>query len=176
MRRNVILTVCVPACAVAALIWIGTGHAQDPAQRDQQPMGQRPGEVKPGMVGNRMAGGNVDEKFLTECFSNSLFEIELGRMITGTARSNDVKQFAQQMIDAHTQKNQQLKELATKKNFQIPTQMEEWQRAKLAHVQRMQGPDLGTFYVIHEVGVNHMAMLWDQYTAKVKYRIVPYLY
>ncbi len=41
--------------------------------------------------------------------------------------------------------------------------MEDWQRAKLAHMQRAQGPEAGTCYIIHEVGAHHIGMLWDRY-------------
>src|SRR5438132_4117852 len=100
MKRNVLLSICLPAAAIAALLWLNVGAQNPPPKINEPPPGH---EMKTGM-----ADQNIDNKYLTGCYATSLFEIELGRLISGTAGvDNNVKQFAQQMIDAHTQKNQQ---------------------------------------------------------------------
>ncbi|MGE3958815.1 MAG: DUF4142 domain-containing protein [Vicinamibacterales bacterium] len=48
-------------------------------------------------------------------------EVELGKLATAKAQSQEVKQFAQRMVTDHGKANEELKSLAQRKNIALPT-------------------------------------------------------
>jgi putative membrane protein len=64
------------------------------------------------------AGG--DQAFVTKIGGVSMTEVELGTLALEKAASKDVKGFAQRMIDDHRKSGDELKAIATRKNFTWP--------------------------------------------------------
>ena len=55
-----------------------------------------------------------DKSFIMDAANDSLAEVELGKVAQQNAASEDVKKFAQRMVDDHTKANQELEPIATK--------------------------------------------------------------
>src|SRR4029434_2298564 len=67
-----------------------------------------------GTTGTAGAGvSNSDKNFVSDQMRDGTAEIELANLAKDHAASPDVKQFAQMMIDDHTQAGDQLKQIAT---------------------------------------------------------------
>ena len=64
-----------------------------------------------------------DADFVARAASGGMLEVELGKMAAQKATNADVKKFGQHMVDDHSKANTELKSLAGKKKWTIPTKM-----------------------------------------------------
>jgi len=62
-----------------------------------------------------------DKSFMLKAAQGGIAEVQLGQLATQKATSDTVKQFAQRMVDEHSQANNQLTALATQKGATLPT-------------------------------------------------------
>ena len=65
-------------------------------------------------------GTGGDQAFVTKIGGVSMGEVELGMLALDKLSSRDVKGFAQRMIDEHRKSGDELKAIATRKNFEWP--------------------------------------------------------
>lgn len=78
----------------------------------------------------------AEMQFVEKAAGDGKAEVELGEMAVDKASAQEVKDFAQRMIDDHTQANEQLIEIAEQKQLEIPDELPpEAQEAK----QRLEG-------------------------------------
>jgi putative membrane protein len=90
------------------------GLAASPAVAGQQPTTAEKAD-------RMMAGARApDETFVTKTASAGAAEVELGRMAVDKAGSEEVKKFAQRMVDDHSKANDELKTLAQNKHITLP--------------------------------------------------------
>lgn len=59
------------------------------------------------------------DDFLDRASANGIAEIETARMALETSQAEDVRAFAQRMLDDHTKSRQDMARLAKEKNLQI---------------------------------------------------------
>jgi len=62
---------------------------------------------------------SADQQFVKNVAADNMAEVELGRLATEKASRDDVKKFAQQMVDEHGKANDELKTLASSKNIML---------------------------------------------------------
>jgi len=77
--------------------------------------------------GAAAAGGSLsrkDAKFMQEVAADGLAEVELGKLAQQKASSDDVKKFAQMMVDDHTKALDDLKSAAGTHNITWPTTLD----------------------------------------------------
>lgn len=70
-------------------------------------------------TGVQAQGG--DHAFVTKLAGVNMAEVELGTLAKTKSSNREVKAFAQRMIDDHTKAGNQLKAVANKKHFTVPT-------------------------------------------------------
>src|SRR6185295_17043877 len=88
-----------------------------PATPTQSPRAQQPPDTaKPAPVTKSMS---ADQQFVKNVAADNMAEVELGRLATEKASRDDVKKFAQQMVDEHGKANDELKTLASSKNIML---------------------------------------------------------
>jgi putative membrane protein len=63
---------------------------------------------------------SADRKFMETAAQHGIAEVALGRIAAEKARSPEVKQFGERMVQDHTKANQQLMQLAQQKGVQLP--------------------------------------------------------
>jgi len=80
-----------------------------------------------------------DRKFLESAAKDGLAEVELGQLASQRAESPEVKQFGQRMVQDHGKANDQLKQLASSKGVDIPTETDKSHQKKMAKLQKLQG-------------------------------------
>lgn len=97
--------------------------------------------------GAEMKAADVDQKFVSEAASGGLFEVEAGKIAAERASKQEVKDFAQSMIDDHGKANQELKQIATSKNFNVPTEMNKKHRQDLDKLSKYSGADFDKHYM-----------------------------
>jgi putative membrane protein len=62
---------------------------------------------------------NDDKKFIMEAAHGGMMEVELGKIAAQKATSDEVKQFAQRMVDDHSKANDELMQLASSKGVMM---------------------------------------------------------
>jgi putative membrane protein len=77
------------------------------------------GSQNNGSMGSKLSAS--DKKFVMEAAKGGMAEVELGKLATEKASSDDVKKFGQRMVDDHTKANDQLKQVASQEGIQLPT-------------------------------------------------------
>jgi putative membrane protein len=88
-----------------------------------------------------------DSEFLTKAASGGMLEVQLGQQVSQKATTPEAKSFAQQMITDHTKANEELKDLAAKKNIVLPTTLGQDQQKVYDEVLAEKGPELDKKYV-----------------------------
>jgi putative membrane protein len=61
-----------------------------------------------------------DKNFVRDAAQGGMAEVELGKLATEKASSDDVKKFGQRMVDDHTKAGDQLKQVASSEGVQLP--------------------------------------------------------
>jgi putative membrane protein len=88
-----------------------------------------------------------DRDFLVDAAQGGMLEVELAQLAKKQGASEDVKRFAQRMIDDHRHLNQQLADFARQASLTLPTALDEKHQAKLDKLARLGGDDLDKQYI-----------------------------
>ncbi len=84
---------------------------------------------------------NRDVGFVQQAGEGGLAEVELSQLALVSSASPAVKNFAQQMVDAHTANNKELTVVAAKENLRAPTDMDAEHVRLKAQLATKQGAD-----------------------------------
>lgn len=109
---------------VAMTVALGIGGAmvalgQDPQQPEQRQT-ERTQSDKTQTKGTASGSiNNNDQRFIREAAEGGKAEVALGNLALQKASSEEVKQFAQRMVDDHSKANQELTELAAQKGVSL---------------------------------------------------------
>ena len=73
--------------------------------------------------------------------------MELGKLATEKASSDDVKKFGQRMVDDHGKANDQLKQLASSKGIEIPNALSAKDKATKSRLEKLSGEQFDKAYM-----------------------------
>lgn len=109
------------------------------------------------MMNSNMTNGNMnnsdakvisnDEKFMIEAAQGGMMEVKLGELASTKAQNAEVKSFGKKMVEDHTKANNDLKELAKKKNIQLPNDMSSDQKEMYEKLTKLSGAEFDKEYV-----------------------------
>jgi putative membrane protein len=85
--------------------------------------------------------------FVREAAIGNMAEVELGNLAMSKSSNADVKQFGQRMVTDHTKALEDLKAVAAKENFAVPTALDDKQRAVKDRLEKLSGGDFDRAYV-----------------------------
>jgi putative membrane protein len=124
----------------------GAGAGQSPNQTSP---GQTSPNMNPEMNGMQQAGQTspMDKMFVQKAMQGGLAEVQLGQLTLQKSNNEQVKQFAQRMIDDHTKLNDQMKPIAQQAGVPVPQQVSKKDRATLAKMQALSGTDYDQAYI-----------------------------
>jgi len=74
-------------------------------------------------------------------------EVELGRLAVEKASNDDVKKFGQRMVDDHSKANEELKEIAAKKNVALPNEASAKHKATKDRLSKLSGSQFDKAYM-----------------------------
>jgi putative membrane protein len=140
------------AAAGALLLCGSMGLAQVNRPAEGQ-AGQTPGQTDPNtnpqMNGMQQAGqpSPLDRMFVTKAMQGSMAEVQLGQLTLQKSNNDQVKQFAQRMIDDHTKLNDQMKPVAQQLGVAVPEQVSKKDRNTMAKLQALSGPAYDQAYI-----------------------------
>ena len=100
-----------------------------------------------GDAANRDANQGQARQFVEEMAMKGMAEVQLGQLASQKASSPDVKQFGQMMVKAHTQSNNELKQIASQLNVQVPAQLDDEHRELHERLSKLQGAEFDREYM-----------------------------
>jgi putative membrane protein len=89
----------------------------------------------------------ADRDFLIDAAEGGIFEVKLAQVVVKQAASDDVKRFAQRMIDDHMKVNDRLAELARKDGVALPQVLDKKRQDHLDKLSRLNGAELDREYM-----------------------------
>lgn len=90
---------------------------------------------------------HADKSFMDDVAHANLAEIEAAHTAAGKSGNADVKAFARSMVDDHTTLNKDLAQLASSKNYTLPTEPSLGSKAKLKALAMRDGTSFDKHYV-----------------------------
>ena len=101
------------------------------------------------MNGMQAAGqpSPMDKMFVTKAMQGSMAEVQLGQLTLQKSNNEQVKQFAQRMIDDHTKLNEQMKPVAQQLGVAVPDQVSKNDRKTMAKLQSLSGSAYDQAYI-----------------------------
>ncbi|MGB8539283.1 MAG: DUF4142 domain-containing protein [Acidobacteriaceae bacterium] len=140
------------AAAGAILLGGSLGWAQA-GQQPGSPGGQIPGQNNPALdsqVNGLNAPGQpspLDKVFVSKALQGGMAEVQLGQLTLQKSNNDQVKQFAQRMIDDHTKLGEQMKPVAQQLGVSDPTGVSKKDKATMAKLQGLSGPAYDEAYI-----------------------------
>ncbi len=164
--KSAVLGVALAFGTGAALAQAGAGGQGGGAQGTMNSAGSAANQGARGTMNsmNSMAGMNgsgasmQDKMFLKNATQGSNFEIKTAQLALQKSQSQDVKQFAQKMIDDHTKLNDDMKPVAQEANVTPPTGLSKKDQAIYAKLEGMSGDAFDKAY-IQDMVKDHQADL-----------------
>ncbi|HEX2969132.1 MAG TPA: DUF4142 domain-containing protein [Bacteroidales bacterium] len=88
-----------------------------------------------------------DREFVMEAASGGLMEVELGRIASESAINPRVKKFGEMMVRDHTKANEELKAIASAKNFDVPSEMTQQHQRIVDEIRDEKGEGFDKAYI-----------------------------
>jgi putative membrane protein len=88
-----------------------------------------------------------DQKMMREMAQSNLAEIETGKLALSKSQNDDVKKFAQRMIDDHTTAQKELAQVAQSKGVTLPTQPDAKHQKMAKKLGSLSGDDFDRMYM-----------------------------
>lgn len=95
----------------------------------------------------------ADQKMVKDMAMSNLAEIEAGRLAQGKSQNEQVKNFAQQMIDDHTKALGEVRQLAQAKGVPLPTELDRTHKRKNERLGALSGDAFDRAYM-NQAGVS----------------------
>jgi putative membrane protein len=135
------------------------------------PASDRPAANRP--AADRSAGSNQSNKLdrrdaraLRNMAEANLAEVEAGKLAAGKARSEEVKKFAQHMVDDHGKQLQEIQKLASARSVDLPSQPAAKHRAAMKKLEGTSADNFDGAYMSQMVKDHRDALKLAQRTAK----------
>jgi len=119
----------------------------------------QPAAGREGQAGQSGQVGEKDRRFVMKAASSGLFEVASSQLAQQQAQSQEIKRFAQRMVEDHQRANKQLQQIAQRKGIQIPQDMLPVHKACLQDLQQHKGRDFERAYLIEQVAEHNKAVL-----------------
>jgi putative membrane protein len=136
------------ALAGAFLLCGSMGLAQVPTSG--VPMSEPPGQnpsTDPRMRGTQTGASMTDRVFVKNAMEGGMAEVQLGQLTLQKSNNDQVKQFAQHMIDDHTKLNEEMKPVAQQLGVDTPTQVSKKDSKIISKLQALSGPAYDQAYI-----------------------------
>ncbi|MCK9276063.1 MAG: DUF4142 domain-containing protein [Syntrophales bacterium] len=88
-----------------------------------------------------------DKKFVEEAATGSMMEVRLGEIASQKAENEEVKNFAQTMINDHGKASDELKTIAQQKGIEVPQELNKKQQKKIDTLSQLSGMEFDRAYM-----------------------------
>ncbi|HYP25610.1 MAG TPA: DUF4142 domain-containing protein [Blastocatellia bacterium] len=93
------------------------------------------------------AGASPENQFMTEAAMGGMAEVEFGRIAAQKGYDEEVRQFAQRMVDDHSRANAELKRLASQKSAALPTELDRVRSEVVDRLSKLSGSEFDKTYM-----------------------------
>jgi putative membrane protein len=135
------------ATSLAQMRDSGGATGQAPGQSSTQNPSQNPSMDPQNGMQTTAQASPVDRVFVKKAMQGSMAEVQLGQLTLQKSENEQVKQFAQRMIDDHTKLNEQMKPVAQQVGVDVPAQVSKKDRAVIAKMQGLSGAAYDQAYI-----------------------------
>jgi putative membrane protein len=158
MQKNQILKRMMNVAALAMLFGASSTFAQsgtsqaESADSKARPALQQESSGASGASSSESKSGSsqmskADQKMMRDIAQSNLAEIEIGKLAEQKSQNEKVKEFAQKMVEDHTNAQKKLEELAAQKGVQLPTQPDKQHMAEMKKLQNLSGEKFDKQYL-----------------------------
>jgi putative membrane protein len=134
-RSSIFPTAWIAVCA-AAVAGAAAGPAPEPAAPQEPPSAYA-------VIGRLR---EIDADFLRSAALSGKEEVELGRLAAARSLREELRSFAEHMLDDHGRGNQRLAELASTKGIALPDRLDARRQAELERLSRLSGDEFDRAY------------------------------
>jgi putative membrane protein len=134
-------------CLVAALCFASgcdSGQRNTDAVETAEESNENKAEGMGGTAEDRMEDAS---EFAVKAANGGMMEVELARLASTKATSQDVKTFAQKMMDDHMKANDELQSLATQKNITLPAALSDESKNNVERLSKLSGAEFDREYM-----------------------------
>jgi putative membrane protein len=93
----------------------------------------------------------ADKTFIKKAAEGGMAEVELGKLAAEKGSSEDVKKFGQRMVDDHSKANEQLKQVASSKGVDVPSDLNAKDKATKERLSKLSGAQFDKAYMANMV-------------------------
>jgi putative membrane protein len=145
------LAVAGALCCSPVFAQAGGGSMQQPAQQTQPGStspGMQPPEQQQQMGGmNSPTGPAMDKAFVKKAMEGNLAEIQMGQLALQKSSDDQVKQFAQRMVDDHGKMLDQMKPAAEQMGVKVPEGPSKSQMKNMDKMKALSGDAFDQAYI-----------------------------
>jgi len=135
-----------------ALTLTATAWAQN---RTQTP--QTPPAAQSRTQGNVVTqSGSADIEFILKAAEGGMAEVELGRVASERAQSDEVKKFGRRMVDDHGKGGEELQKIAQSRGIKLPSDLEAKDKALRDRLAKLNGKTFDRTYMRNMVSDHKM--------------------
>jgi putative membrane protein len=116
------------------------GAANSPSAMDQQ-------QQQTGTGGGMNAGPAVDKAFVKKALEGNMAEVQMGQLALQKSSDDQVKQFAQRMVDDHGKMQEQLKPVAQQMGVKVPDGPSKGQMKNMDKMKALSGDAFDKAYI-----------------------------
>jgi len=116
---------------------------------------QTPGTTASGTAATTSTFSRADNKILMDLAQANMVEIESGRLAQTRSQSEQVKNFAQRMIDDHTKAQAEVQQLADARNIALPKKLGLMNRARVNRLGGLSGEAFDRAYMERAAVAEH---------------------
>jgi putative membrane protein len=164
----------VALAAGLALIVSGTALAQATNPAGMTGPSPGPAAATPQQPGNPAAARNAtsaqldaaDRAFVEKASAAGMAEVQAGQLAQTKAKSDDVKGFAQHMVDDHTAAGEKLKAIAQADGVQPPSNLDDKDQKQLVALQKLNGAAFDRRYIEDQTAAHKEAVALFEKEAK----------
>lgn len=98
-------------------------------------------------TGRSQSTWSGDETFVRETAQSGQMEVEMARLGIDRAQDEQVRQFAQTLVNDHTKVNQELKDIATGQRITVPTDAPRTARSHVDELSRLTGQEFDRKFI-----------------------------
>lgn len=140
----------IPVLAATVAFAAGCSQQEKSATTESTPTETSSAAQQSGS-GTTVTLSKEDREFMSEAALGGMYEVMLAKEVEKKATNPDVREFAAKLGADHGKANEELKELASKKGFTMPSQLDDDHREDLEEITRLSGPELDKKYVAEMV-------------------------
>jgi putative membrane protein len=142
------------ATAAGAVLLCGSMAFGQAGQQPSGAAGQTPGQSNPSTIDSQVNAINaqgqntaMDKMFVKKALQGGMAEVQLGQLTLQKSNNDQVKQFAQKMIDDHTKLGDEMKPVAQQLGVSMPDGPSKKDKATMAKLQALSGPAYDQAYI-----------------------------